>query len=164
VVLYVARNPLEAGLVADGSALEDFPWSGLGGLLGRRPSHPFEAVAETLALFDADPRRARERVRDRLRAQAGVERAAEPTAHARPVHHARLPFDRLLAEVSALHSLSPDDLRSRARTSPIAAARSELALRAAAELGLSGAEIGRRLGLSPATVSGLLARGRSPHF
>jgi putative transposase len=165
LVLYVARNPLEAGLVPDGAALEDFRWSGLGGLLGRRAPHPFEAVAETLALFDTDPQRARQRLRDRLCAPGSVERAAERSpvrsTHSPP---STTPFDRLLAEVSMRYSLRPADLRSRGRTSLIATARSELALRAAAELGLSGAEIGRRLGLSPATISGLLARGRCPNF
>jgi hypothetical protein len=143
LVLYVTRNPLEAGLVADGAALEGFPWCGLGALLGRRPPHPFEAVDETLALFHPEP----------LRAMTGAPRSAPP---------AHTTFDQLLREVSALHAVPPGRLRSRARTAAIAAARRELAVRAAAELGLSGAEIGRRLGLTRAAVSLLLARGCRP--
>jgi putative transposase len=164
LVLYVTRNPLEAAIVPDGAALEEFAWCGLGALLGRRAPRAFEAVAETLALFDADAECARERIRDRLGAPASLERAPAPAAAARPVLALPGRFDRLLDEVSARHALKTEDLRSRARTSRIAAARGELALRAAAELGLTGAEIGRRLGLSAAAVSALLARGRRPDF
>jgi REP element-mobilizing transposase RayT len=164
LVLYVTRNPLAAGLVRDGAALEEFAWCGLGALVGRRVPHPFEAVAETLALFDPDPQRAAQRVRERLRAPASLERAAAPGAGPPAARVAPVPFERLLDEVSACHALRPVDLRSRGRTSALAAARSELAARAAAELGLSGAEIGRRLGLSAAAVSVLLARGRRLDF
>jgi hypothetical protein len=66
LVLYVTRTPLEARLVSDAAALEDFTWCGLGALLGKRAPFPFEAVAETLALFDVEPQRARQRIRDRL--------------------------------------------------------------------------------------------------
>jgi putative transposase len=161
LVLYVVRNPLEAGLVADGAALEDFPWCSLGALLGRRASHPFEAVDQTLALFDPDPLRAMARVREWLGTRAATEQARMPTGAPRPVPASHTNFDQLLLEVAARHAVPPERLRSRGRTAAIAAARRELALRAAAELGLSGAEIGRRLGLTRAAVSLLLARGCS---
>jgi putative transposase len=169
LVLYVARNPLKAGLVADAAAHEDFRWCSLGALLGHRAPHPFEAVADTLALFDPDPLRARQRIREWLGAPPGAaERAAASASWPRPVPvPVPLPatsFDRLLEEVSTSHRLGPHALLSHRRTSAIAAARSELASRAAAELGLCGAEIGRRLGISRSAVSGLLARGRRPNF
>ena len=63
LVVYVSRNPLEGGLVMDPGALERFRWCSAGALMGWRRPHPFEAVAETLALFDDDRARARVRLR-----------------------------------------------------------------------------------------------------
>ena len=126
-------------------------------------ARPFEAVSETLALFDPDPERARRRLRAWLSSEvgaypgrslaAGSERAVrrEPSGG----------FEALLREVCVAHGLIGEELRSRRRTSRIAAARASLASRAAAELGLSGSEIGRRLGLSSAAVSLMLARQRA---
>jgi REP element-mobilizing transposase RayT len=162
LVLYVIRNPLEAGLVSDRAALENFRWCGLGALLGRRHQLPFEAVAETLALFDADPRCARERIRARLgaptpAARKAVAREVSPTLGAAPSS-----FEQLLLEVSRRHAVPPEAIRSRGRTLKVSAARRELASRAAAELGLSGAEIGRRLGVTTQAVSLMLARDAGP--
>src|SRR5258705_11277905 len=42
LVLYVFRNPLEAGLVRDLDALGRFPWCSAGSLLGYRAPRPFE--------------------------------------------------------------------------------------------------------------------------
>jgi REP element-mobilizing transposase RayT len=164
LVLYVLRNPLEAGLVLDAAALEDFPWCSLGALLGRRAAHPFEAVGETLGLFDPDPVRAKARIRERLGTPLTLERNGELASLPRVSTVASVSFDLLVDDISKCHELEPGDLRSRRRTSAIAAARSELAMRAAAELGLSGAEIGRRLGLGRSAISGLLARGRARNF
>jgi REP element-mobilizing transposase RayT len=159
LVLYVTRNPLEAGLVAHISKLEQFAWCGLGALVGRRTPHPFEAVAETLALFDDDPQRAQARVRSRL---GGPTPGATPTPGPVRVDAAapvpRLGFDELLRAVCTDFGVTAEALRSRRRSQHIAAARSALALRAAVELGLSGAEIGRRLGVTRAAVYEMLER------
>jgi putative transposase len=165
LVLYVTRNPLEAGLVRDAATLEGFAWCGLGALLARRAPRPFEAVVETLALFDADPRRARQRIRDRL-GSFETGRFADPPPRQPVPSAAQAPssFEDLLREVSSRHALSPEAFRSRARTAAIAAARRELAIRAAADLGLSGSEIGRRLGLTPSAVSKMLASVRHPRL
>jgi REP element-mobilizing transposase RayT len=159
LVLYVTRNPLEAGLVRDAAALEDFGWCGLGALLGHRRPRPFESVAETLALFDGDPGRARQRLRSQLGspvADTSLESSHEVCA---PALTAEPPsFERLLLEVSERHAVRPEMLRSRGRTLKVSAARREIAARAASELGLSGAEIGRRLGVTPQAVSLMLIR------
>lgn len=160
LVLYVTRNPTEAGLSESGAALELFPWCGLGALLGRRPPLPFEAVPETLALFDAEPARARQRVRDRLEAPSSGALALESQAQPQVVQANALRFDELLREVCSTHALAQEDLCSRRRTSRIAAARTELATRAVATLGLSGSQVARRLGLTSAAVSLMLARTR----
>lgn len=164
VVLYVVRNPLEAGLVSDAAELERFRWSGLGALLGHRPAWAFEAVTETLALFDGDPAGARSDLRSRLTGAVPSGNAASlpPEPRAAPAHATLLGFDSLVCEVCARAGLTPDQLRSRGRSSRLAAARSLVASRAARELGMSGAQIGRRLALSKQAVSALLTREPAP--
>lgn len=162
LVLYVTRNPLEAGLAADGAELESFPWCGLGALTGQRVARPFEAVAETLALFDPDPARARHSVRVRLATPEVLESEPllAPGAPAKAL--LRTPsagFESLVDEVCAGSGFTLEELRSRSRSPHLAAARSVLVARAATEMGLTGAEIGRRLGLSKQAVSVLLGRG-----
>jgi hypothetical protein len=132
--------------------------------MSRRAPHAFEAVAETLALFDGDRGRAQQCVRDRLgtRAEPGVITAGASCAPAarRPVGAAS--FDDLLRDVCVRFGVTAEALRSRLRGRRLAAARSALAARAAAELGLSGAEIGRRLGVTKAAVHLMLERARTP--
>jgi hypothetical protein len=163
LVLYVTRNPLEAGLVTDCCELERFPWCGLGALMGHCAGRPFEAVAEALALFDSDPMRARQQLRSRL----GAPIAGDATPLASPVPElavASVPslgFDELLRAVCDAFRITPEELRSRRRSQTLAAARSALAVRAAAGLGLSGAEIGRRLGVTKAAVYVMFERERA---
>jgi REP element-mobilizing transposase RayT len=162
LVLYVTRNPLSGGLVGDARELEHFPWCGLGSVMGHHPPRPFEAVGEALALFDPDPERARRRLRDWLGSGSGPDPISSAEASRLPSRCAELRgFEQLLRAVCAAHGLTAEDLRSRRRTPRIAAARAELAARAAAGLGLSGSEIARRLGLSSAAVSLMLARRRA---
>jgi len=164
LVLYVARNPLEGGLVPDGRALERFPWCGLGALLGRRAPRPFEAVAATLALFDPDPERARTNLRARLGGPlpAPISPLQDPCGA--PVRPRPPPsgFEALLRDVCSRFGLTEGQLRSNGRTRMLAAARSEVVLRAASELGLSGAEVARRLGVTKSAVSVMLRARRPP--
>lgn len=161
LVLYATRNPLAGGLVGNARELERFPWCGLGPLMGHRPPRPFESVTEALALFDPDPERARQCLRDRLGSESGPDPgpAAAPGPPPRRVELGG--FEDLLRGVSAAHGLTAEELRSRRRTPRIAAARAEVAAQAAAGLGLSGSEIARRLGVSSAAVSLMLARLRA---
>jgi hypothetical protein len=130
--------------------------------LGHRPARPFEAVSEALALFDPDPERARRQIRAWLGSEAAPELGRSPAAGGDPPTRSESRgFEALLREVCVAHGLSAEVLRSRRRTPRIAAARASLASRATAELGLSGSEIARRLGLSSAAVSLMLARERS---
>jgi REP element-mobilizing transposase RayT len=164
LVLYVVRNPLAAGLVADAGELERFAWCGLGALLGRRAPRPFEAVAETLGLFDPDPDRARTNLRARLGGPPSEPIPLPPEPRARPVPPRPLPsgFGALLREVCSRFGLTEEQVHSNGRTRMLAAARSEVALRAASELGLSGAEVARRLGVTKSTVSVMLRARRPP--
>jgi REP element-mobilizing transposase RayT len=163
LVLYVVRNPLEAGRVADARELEDFPWCGLGALLGRQPPRPFEAVGETLALFGCDRARARSELRARLGAPqpALALPAEEPRGERAPRRPLPSGFDTLTRDVCSRFGVTVEELRSRGRTRRLAAARSAVAVRATSELGLSGAEVARRLGLSKAAVSVMLRTSRA---
>jgi REP element-mobilizing transposase RayT len=163
LVVYVIRNPAEAGLV-DPAASAGFPWCGLGALLGVRPPHPFESVSETLALFDRDPVRARACIRSWF-GSADINNAFDreilPRASltTEPTRFAGL--EELQQEICRGFGVSPTALRSRQRGRTLVAARSALVRTAVVELGASGAEVARWLGLSRAAVSLMLGRERS---
>jgi REP element-mobilizing transposase RayT len=164
LVLYVTRNPLKHGLVPDGAALEAFPWCGIGALLGARVPRPFEAVTETLSLFGEDPARARRSLRERLTATP-AELVELPPGLPAPVGAAAgSAFEDLRHEVAARHGVAVHLLSARGRRAPVSAARRELAARAAAELGVSGAQIARHLGLTPGAVSRMLTDPRTSRF
>lgn len=59
---YVHRNPLVGGLVSDDRALEAYPWTGHGALMGRALDR-FGAASEILSLFGSTPAAARKRLR-----------------------------------------------------------------------------------------------------
>ena len=56
VVRYVGLNPTAAGLCADPA---DWPWSSLGGAMGRRPADPCLSTERLWALLDGDQRAGR---------------------------------------------------------------------------------------------------------
>jgi REP element-mobilizing transposase RayT len=159
VVLYVHRNPLEAGLVPGAGALERFPWCGHGGLTGARLPYPFESPCETLALLAPDPREAIHQLRRRMAGAATKPPVALPTA--RPARPAAVqmtrdfgpPIDRLIAETCARHGIGRTELLRGRRSRKAVAARREIILRAVLEAGLSGCEVARALCVSEATVS-----------
>jgi REP element-mobilizing transposase RayT len=170
LVLYVCRNPLEAGLVATPRALELFPWCGLGALVAARPPHPFEAVGETLELFDAERARARRRLRSRLcrapmphpELALSLATVTPPAASVRPT---AVTLDEALRQVCDGFGVTLQDLRSRRRSPTLVAARSALAWRAVSADGISGSEVARALGVTRTAVSLMLERerARGPH-
>lgn len=163
LVLYVCRNPLEAGLAADAVALESYAWCNVGALTGRRAPHPFEAVDETLALFDPDPTRARERFRSWLGLPLAAPEADRLHSPAAPPVTAPgrdpIAIECLIHEVCAEYSVDGEAIRSwRRRGARLASARAAVAARASRELSLPGAEIARALRVSPSAVTRMLAR------
>ncbi len=58
LVRYIHLNPLRAGLVADMTELERFPWAGHSAVVGKVP-RPWQAVAEVLGRFGKRSREAR---------------------------------------------------------------------------------------------------------
>jgi REP element-mobilizing transposase RayT len=163
LVLYVCRNPLEAGLASEPAALGSYAWCGVGALTGRRPPHPFESVRETLALFDPDPSRARNRLRSWLAIPPEVTPPprlldlgiSPPTPPRRDRPRA---IETVIAETCDRLSVERGALHSRRRSAHIAAARAMVARRAAQELGLTGAEIAGVLGVTPSAVARMLDR------
>ena len=170
LVRYVCRNPVEGGLVPSAAALGSYPWCSVGALLGRRAPYPFEAVGETLGLFDPDPGRARRRLRDWLAMpcdDAVTPRAAEPAgelrAHAEGFASSgddgRAGLESVMTQACARFSISRQELCTwRRRNARVAAARAWVAVRACHELGLSGARIGEALGVTPSGVTRMLIR------
>jgi putative transposase len=169
LVRYVHCNPLAAGMVGSLDALAAYPWAGHGALIGRRPALPFEAVGETLSLFDDDPTRARAElltwmarmdVPDPTQPQIApaVPPAASPLSP--PFRAGRGDFGELLRSACARYGLTRDELRSGSKQARIARARAAVAYVAVIRLGESGATVARALGVSRAAVSGALDRGR----
>lgn len=159
VVLYVHRNPLEAGLVPNADALEQFPWCGHGGVTGARLPYSFESPDETLALLSRDRREAIHQFRHRMSGAAAEPTVAPPTGRlARPTTM-QLTRDfgpdiaRLIAETCARCGIDQTELLRGRRSRAAVAARREIASRAVREAGLSGREIARALCVSDATVS-----------
>jgi len=163
LIRYVCLNPLEAGLVRSPAELEAYPWCSAGALVGRRMPRPFEAVRETLALFDPDPGRARGRLRGWLGAPPEQSRAPlTPEADVTtPTRRCDTPgsLEAVVALACEEHGVGLEQLRSsRRRNARLAAARAAVASRASRELGVSGAEIARVLAVTPSAVTRMLSR------
>jgi REP element-mobilizing transposase RayT len=168
VVLYVHRNPLEAGLLRNAEALEQFPWCGHGALTGARPPRSFESPRETLALLARDPREAIHRLRHRM-----AEAAAEPDvplADGKPappeaVQQTRTcppAIDRLIEEACAGHGVTRASLLGGCRIRNLVAARREVISRAVLEEGFSGRDVAHALGVSEAMVSRAVGQAAVP--
>jgi REP element-mobilizing transposase RayT len=172
LVRYVNANPLEAGLVASLDALAFYPWSGHAALVGTRSPLPFETIADTLSLFDADPDRARQRLLEWMALRGGQEPALAPPGAAprAPLHVKpaslladacdRAGLEELLCAVCAHYRLTPEQLRSRRRQQEIIRARAVLCYWGAVRLGLMGRSLAAVLSVTPAAVSAALERGR----
>ncbi len=172
LVRYVNGNPLAGGLVPSLDALAHFPWSGHGGLLGARSALPFEATSQTLALFDPDAARARQRLIEWMalpgESDPGpVPLASTPALPAGPEPASIGPdacdgmgLEGLLAAVCTHYRLTPEQLRSRRRLPEISRARAVFAFWGVVQLGLMGRSIAPVLAVTGAAVSAALERGR----
>ena len=164
VILYVHRNPLEAGLATLGE-LTRFPWCGHAALVGARSARPFESVAEALEVFGDDPLQARAALSRWMALPGETMPEPEPPSW-EPLHPQRPPsyvaspstHEGLVAAVCAASQVGVEALTNGSRVPKVARAREIVAVRAARELGMPGAEIARRLGVSRSAVSRMLAR------
>jgi REP element-mobilizing transposase RayT len=165
LVRYVHLNPLRAGLVASLRALGRYPWTGYATLLGHVATD-FQASRAVLSRFAPEPAEARRRLRAWMaeKPDRALERASEGDA-AGTVEPALRGEDgpalgALIVEVCSARGVAPESLRSGSRTRAITTARAEVVQRACRDLGLTGAELARSLGLSRSAISQL--RNRPP--
>jgi len=164
LLLYIHRNPLEAGLVARPGELGRYPWCGHGALTGERRPRPFEATSASLRLLADDPRDARRKLHawmaapetaDQITALPPSPDSSEPANESAPWEHS---ISELIGIVAEAHGLAPLALGPPFRSRRVAQARADLAQRAVRELGFSSRAVARALGVSDATVSRALHR------
>ena len=161
VIRYVHRNPLEGGLVSP-AELPSFRWCGHGGLVGAQAPRLFHAVSETLALVDPDPRAARDAIARWVESPVSdipvplEPHWPRPDAAASPATSDD--FSSLLGLVCKAEGIPPEAIFPTTRPSDLARVRRLIALRAIRELGMSGAEVARRLHVSRTAIAKMLAR------
>jgi REP element-mobilizing transposase RayT len=143
IVRYVHRNPLEAGMVRDLSALEGFAWSGHASLMGRRSPLAFELPSLVLDRFGADAAAARERLVEWM----GQVDEGAATA-----------FDVLVRNACRRRGVSEADVFGGSRTRASTEARTEICHRGVRDLGLTQREVARRLGVTEMAVCIALRR------
>lgn len=187
LVAYVHRNPMRSQIVHSLLELETYPWCGLGGLLGTRPTRDFESIDECLQLFAPDPGIARARLRQWIAhaddgTQTDYERTEAPGAvpaggpvpgdpRQVNVHSIRIEHPvgdeqtAVLAstarEISRIFGTSPDGVLSTCARGPEAQTRSIVAWFAIDRLRLRRHIVAKYLGISPSAVSHALRRGRA---
>jgi REP element-mobilizing transposase RayT len=167
VIRYIHRNPLEASTVDSAEALADYPWSSHAALIGRRAPWAFESVREVVDLLGGDPSVAAATLLRWVSEAGGEEATSDPpeagwTRGSAPVRSRGEPrdFETILADVLKRFAISEQELRTGRRTRFVSDARAALIHEAATTLGLSGAEIGRRLGVPRSSVAAALSRAR----
>jgi REP element-mobilizing transposase RayT len=145
-IRYVTRNPLKHGVCADDRELAGYPWSSASGLAGNRDTWPFEALGETRSILDGRIESPNE----------GIPGAADVQP--------RADRDRLVPWIDWVCGelgVTARALTSRERSGGISEARAAISWIAVTQLGLPGAHVAERLGLSRSGVSRALVRGRS---
>ncbi len=173
VIRYVHMNPLAARLVPSLAALEAFPWCGHGALSGRMAPRAFHSVARALELFGPTEATARCRLREWMTLGSGdgsdepppLPEAVEPLSPMRATSHVGTPaahdtLDGLLERIGAEFGVTLADLRSGSKRRVLVQARAVVCDLASRELGMSGRQIARVLGVAESTVSRAVAAGR----
>ena len=189
LVRYIHLNPLRAGLVADLSALDDYPWSGHGVVLGKGELNG-QVVDDILALFAKGKDAARRRYRQFIADGVTLGKRDDLTSSGRrksnlpdgpyddrilgsgdfieelgrrrelaPEISTSISLRELIGKVCDRFAVEPDALRLRTRAAGIAEVRSIVCYLAVRHIGRSGVEVGQHLGLSRSGVSVAAARG-----
>jgi REP element-mobilizing transposase RayT len=162
---YVHRNPIRGGIVSCVAELDDYPWSGHSGLMGRGPD--FVQADCVLAWFGSEQEFARQRLREWMESDAeegpDVDRACEVEAMATPQRDGGdrgRDLPALLASVADSHGLEVDEVLGPSRARDVSAARALAAWRASRELGMSVSELARVFGFDRSSASRAVTRGR----
>jgi REP element-mobilizing transposase RayT len=176
---YVPLNPHDAYLVNSLAELDDYPWTGHSVLMGRR-DFPFPRLERVLPRFSASPRAARRLIRDQLAQQIenrergnGLQELERALADEENdgVHDGPRgeryrdiappgEWEALLERVAALHGVDRVALSGPSRARDLVRARADVVYEASTRLGMTLAEVGRRLGMSRASTSRAARRGR----
>ena len=133
VVVYVDRNPLEAGLVRTTRELLEYPWCSFAAHLGARLALAFECVGATVALFGRDATSARTNLEARVaRGDPRVETGQpEIRASALPAERA-IRFAAIARDACRSAGVRIGELHSGSRRPPAVDARGAAARRALA--------------------------------
>lgn len=189
LIRYIHLNPLRAGIVADLTELDDYPWSGHSVLMDKG-SLEGQVVDDVLAFFSQYKTTARNHYhqfifdgvtqgkRDDLsssgRRQTDLATDAydarilgncefieeiQTRKELAPLFTPAISISKLIHRVSNYFTVAPERLKQRTRAPGVAEARSIICYLAVRQLGYNGAEIGRRLGISRSGVSVAVNRG-----
>jgi REP element-mobilizing transposase RayT len=185
VIVYICRNPLNAGIVSSVGELSNWPWSGFSALTGSRNIRPFEAVSTTLAMFGNEPVSALGRLSQlvsRDETQILEVPATDPSSASCRTSSPNEPVLDSLVDNSALvksgletsaarlqqiiesvcqqFDVDPSDFHSRRRTDSISNARAVIAYEAVMRHKIPGWQVAKALRVSPSAISHALARGQ----
>jgi hypothetical protein len=182
LVRYIHLNPLRAGLVADLSALDDYAWSGHGVILrngelkgqvvddvlalfakgkdvARRRYRQFIADGVTLGKRDDLTSSGRRKTNlpdgpydDRILGSGDFIEELSTRRELAPEISTNIGIRELIDKACARFAVDPDALRLRTRAAGIAEVRSIVCYLAVRQIGLSGVEVGRHLGLGRSGV------------
>jgi REP element-mobilizing transposase RayT len=174
LIRYVHLNPVRSEHVPDLAALERYPWSGHGGLVGSRPPFAFESVDRVLSMFDANRGNARRRLREwmalplehpselkRVTDAGGFEGRPRQAAVVRKetASEALTSLDELVESICQHFSTSIREVERGARSERVTRARAVIAYVAVVRRRLPIAEIAVRIGVSPQAVGKAIERG-----
>jgi len=145
VVRYVVRNPLKHGLCESDEQLAAYPWGSASALWGRRPAWPFESLTAIRSILEGCPEMP-------VPARAALAVAA-PT-------DARDPLYAWIRRTCRTLGVEETALLTGRREREVSDARAAICWVAVTRLGLPGARVAGRLGISRSGVTRALKRGQ----
>jgi REP element-mobilizing transposase RayT len=165
LIHYVHANPLKARLVRSLAALERYPWSGHGALVGARSPLPFENVNLVLGHFANTQSSARRRLErwmadDLDRPDVEAELGGDPLPGPEDsIDEGDEALEEMIARVCRYLRVSKEDLTSSRKGRGLSQARAVIAFLGVARLGVPGTRVAERTGLSRSGVSRAIDRG-----
>ena len=154
VVRYVVHNPLKHGICCDEAELAAYPWVSISGMREQRAPWPFERISETRGILEG------------LAAPDSIPIPSAPFPESPPgsrqTSGAAGPasLETWIARISKSLGIDARDLQTKRRDRSLAHARAAVCWVAVTRLGLPGAQVATRLGMSRSAVSRALERGR----
>jgi len=170
LVRYVNGNPLKDGLVHSVAELAGYEWSGFGALEGSRGAFPFESVDPVLRMFGPTPDAARASLRTWMGEPLAKTKDPADAAHAPLEAPAQLlgepsapsrTFEEVLERVCTHYDLLALELIGADKRRIVVRARAALCFLASSEIGMSAAELSRRIGVDRSAIGRCIRRGRS---